>query len=152
MKKFVYLLIIPAIYFNFCSSNKHQNSNEKGEDRLGVADTTSDPLIHLDISKSYSTKRIFIQDIADIEYVALERSGDNFFSGPIIAITQDKYIGYSTDKGTVFIFAKDGRIIKSFNHQGGGPQEYFRLNGLVYDILTDELFISDIKHMENSYV
>lgn len=143
-----------CIFLNGCLS-KDQNSEGKGGEektvksgnRFEVADDTfglENTVIHLDISKSHPSKKVVIQDIANVEYVALERKGNNFFIGPIVAITKDKLIGYSSKEGTITVFARNGQILKMINHQGRGPHEYYRLNGLAYDSITNELFVSNI--------
>lgn len=154
--KRAFFFIALAIFLNGCLS-KNQNSEVKGGkaktvksgNRFDVADDTfglENAVIHLDISKFYPSKKIVIQDIANVEYIALERKDSNFFTGPIVAITEDKFIGYSSKEGTITIFAKTGQILKIINHQGRGPQEYYRLNGLAYDSINNELFVSDILH------
>jgi len=156
----------------FCCSSANQKSAEspinfekeattasfnlpnKGENKANIPYTGlnsvnskfihEDSAIHLNLSKSYPSKKLAIQDIADVEYIALAKSGNNIFEGKITAITEDEILGFNYKGGDIFVFDKKGQILNIINHLGNGPNEYSRINGLTYDNMKDEIFVNDM--------
>jgi len=100
----------------------------------------------IDLSENYPKKEILLQDIADIEYVALETTDDVIISaGSNIAYISDEYIVIrDIIQNTIFIFNREGKIISHFNRHGQGPQEY--IGGIakcVVDGKNEEIFVID---------
>ncbi len=120
------LLIISILLLISCSSKKQQS---------GI------PVI--DVTKTYPEKEIVLQDIADVEYIPLETRDDVLLSrtGKVIYSSKDLIIARNLKEGDVFVFNGKGKIISSFNHTGQGAMEYIKLNSVMYNPLTKEIFI-----------
>jgi hypothetical protein len=98
----------------------------------------------IDILKSYPEKNISLQSAADIEYVALETSDDVLLGNlPFLNYISDNYIVVWEELGNIFIFNRNGEIIKRINNRGLGPGEYSIIRSLVFDEKTEEIFVYD---------
>ena len=100
----------------------------------------------IDLSESYPKKEILLQDIADIEYVALETTDDVIISaGSDIAYISDEYIVIrDIIQNSIFVFNREGKIRNHFNRIGNSAQEY--IGGIakcVVDGKNDEIFVID---------
>jgi len=106
--------------------------------------TTELPVI--DISKNYPTKKIHLQDVADIEYIPLETTNDILLSGNCrVVYFSDKYLVIrDVTQRCVFIFDRNGKIITHLNQSGQGDKEYNNIAGVVFDEKNEEIFIVDI--------
>ena len=105
----------------------------------------NDAFSTIDISKKYPNKEVSLQDIADIEYVALETTDtillDEYCK---ISYISDKYIvAYQSAKGDIFIFYRNGKISSHFNHKGQSGREYASIIDIVFDEVNDEIFVFD---------
>jgi hypothetical protein len=147
--KILFLIILTSFLLSCSVSEKKSKQNSKVLDKKKTSKfnaplKNTNQILNLDINKSYPSKKIAIQDIANVEYVVLEKKDNKFFAGRIISVTEDKIIGSNYSDGTIFIFSRDGKIINTFNHQGKGPNEYTMNRGVVYDGSTEELFVNDM--------
>lgn len=98
-----------------------------------------------DFSKNYPQKKMRLQDMADIEYVALETTDDILLGGSsTLSAVTDKYIlVHEVQRGDIFLFdRKTGKLFSYFNHQGQSGQEYFWImNGTVLDEKKEEIYV-----------
>lgn len=104
--------------------------------------TSSLPII--DISKKYPSKEKILQDIADIEYIALETKDDILLSGrPMLSAVSDQYILIHETLGDIFLFDRKGKIYSHFNHKGPSSQEYAWIgsSGTILDEKNEEIFV-----------
>lgn len=98
----------------------------------------------MDISKRYPSKEKILQDIADIEYIALETTDDILLSGrPMLSAISDKYILIHETLGDIFLFDRKGKIYSHFNHKGPSNQEYAWIgsSGTILDEKNEEIFV-----------
>jgi hypothetical protein len=149
--------VLCCFFTNKKSEKKFTNSGKKATadsftspNKADIFNTDRDTLIHknntihFNLSKLYSSRTIAIQDFADIEYIALKRTDNNIFEGTIASFSQDKIIGYNRKGGNIFEFDRTGKIKLIINKQGKGPGEYLRINGLIYDKKSNEIFVNDM--------
>ena len=110
---------------------------------------TGELLDVIDISKNYPKKEIHIQDIADIEYIALETTDEVLLSqASFLSYVSDKYIVIRDGaQSEVFIFNRNGTIASHFNRRGQGGEEYTMLREIVFDEKNEEIFILDIRRI-----
>ena len=102
-------------------------------------------LVILDVSKSYPEKEILLSDIADITYVQLDDSNEDFiFSGNVGAVSTNYIIGADFRKGDILFFSKEGKPISKFNHKGGGPEDYTQLMSIMYHEISNDLYTHDM--------
>ena len=103
-------------------------------------------LIVIDVTKDYPEKKIYIQDIAKVEYIPLETNDNTLIRSTSWRIhVSDDYIiiRNPNDQGDVFVFDGKGKSKFSFNHKGQGPEEYNSIGSLAFDEKAKELFIFD---------
>jgi hypothetical protein len=100
----------------------------------------------IDISKKYPGKIITVQDIAGIEYVPLETTDKVLIDKDkqIISISDNRIVVCNYQRGDIFIFGRDGKVVSNFNHVGGSGEEYTWVQQFIYDEKNRELFVSDI--------
>ena len=124
----VYVLLLIMVFS--CKSDNKQLSN------------SDIPVI--DLLKNYPKKEIHLQEIADIEYVALETTDDVLLgeSFCIIFHVSDEYILISDRRqAEIFVFNRDGKIITHFNRKGQRDSEYTSINLAVFDEKKEEIFV-----------
>ncbi|MDR2010532.1 MAG: 6-bladed beta-propeller [Bacteroidales bacterium] len=127
MRRITVLFFILFIYG--CGSNSAKESNS------GI------PVI--DISKKYPEKTLYIQDIADVEYV-LPETADVMLdaSAEAVYVSDKRIVAINRLFGDVFIFSRDGKMLSRFNPGDQGRDEY--IIQTVYDEKYKELYIYSI--------
>ena len=110
----------------------------------GSKEITDDPVM-VNVRGSYSKKQIKLQDIFDLEYVALE-STDDFICGGAVKDISDRYIAVTNENndGDIFIFDRNGNGLKKINHRGQGPGEYIHAGCITLDEVNNEMIISSV--------
>jgi hypothetical protein len=127
--KLITLLSINLIFLYACGSgNKSQQTGN---------------LPVIDLSKNHPKKELILQEIATVEYVALETTNDVLLGQRSrLSHVSDRYIVVASEDG-VYVFSRDGKIISHFNHRGQGPREYNFGGNFVFDEYAEEVFIFD---------
>lgn len=121
----IYLYPIVTLFLFSCnSSDRKENS-----------------LISFDVLENYPEKELFIDDIADIEYVTIDVSDDFLYSGALLAFTENLIVAKNYHNGDILMFSKDGKPVNKFNKQGNGPGEYPFIYNSIYDDVNNELFL-----------
>ena len=102
----------------------------------------------IDFSKVYPKKEIRLQDIADIEYIALETTDDVLLSDKAtLSYVSDKYILlHEPLRGDIYVFHRTGKIYSHFNHKGQSGREYAWMEsaGTVFDEKNEEIFVCSL--------
>ena len=134
-----------GLYVLFCtlilgaSCTRQKNANNLTEKHLWT----------IDVTKKYPTKDIYLQDIADIEYIPLETNDSILWKGREIRYMDEEYImGASGDMG-VYFHDRTGKALHSFQRKGSGPQEYTGFTQIQYDKEHDEIYI---KSFDDKYL
>ena len=119
--------------FAGCSSNKRSKAE----------------LACIDITKNYPEKEIFLTDIADITYLYLNSDDDDYlYSGSISYLTKNTVVVYSRISGDILFFSRDGIPKSRFNRKGQGPEEYVNALGIIYDEVTDDVFVNRMRDIQ----
>jgi hypothetical protein len=125
---------IIKLFCIFCSLSVLQTGCTKN-------DTTK--LITIDVTKNYPEKKLFLQDIAEVEYLSLE-TDENYLSSFISGISESFVIGGNhVEKSFVFFDRKTGNPVSKISRYGNGPEEYNLPAASVYSEADDEFFILD---------
>ena len=104
-----------------------------------------DTFITVDVSKKYPKKELILQDIMDVEYVALESADEFLCQGVVLSVGKEiMLIKNRIHDGDIFIFNRNGTGVKKINRQGQGPGEYVFLIRVFLDEEYGEIFIDDI--------
>ena len=104
-----------------------------------IGDNTNIPV--LNVTKSYPSKNISLQDIADVVYIPLEtKEGfliDRFFR--IQYIDEDIFVTNNREE-IMFFDSKTGKALHSFNRYGRGPGEYTGIGSIAVDKRNNEMY------------
>ena len=112
----------------------------------GCSQSKQDGLPYIDASKNYPEKEIILTDIADISYLRINSDSDDYlYSGSIRSITKNTIVIYDRSSGSVLFFSKEGNPKSRFNRRGNGPEEYYDAVHIIYDEITDDVFVSDMR-------
>ena len=100
--------------------------------------------ITIDITDNYPLKELILQDIMDVEYIALETNETFICQGFVQNIGKNIILvrNYNRD-GDIFIFNRKGKALKKINHLGQGGEEYTFILGITLDEDNNEMFIND---------
>ena len=103
----------------------------------------SDTFITVNLRASYPKKELILQDFIDLEYIALETGGDFYTQGVVQAIGKDIIVVKNwVNDGDIFIFDRNGKGLRKFNHLGNGPGEYVFILGIALDEDNNEMFVN----------
>jgi hypothetical protein len=95
----------------------------------------------LDVTKSYPSKNIILQDIADVDYIPLETK-DGYLIASYLPIQYiDEEIFVTNNREEIMIFDRQtGKALHSFNRFGRGPGEYTGISSIAVDRNKKEMF------------
>jgi len=92
----------------------------------------TDDLITVDVTKSYPKKELIIQDLMDVEYIALETNDEFVTSANIQAIGKEVIILTNTRRdGDIFIFDRKGKGLRKINRYGQAGNEYTNIQQII---------------------
>ena len=134
MKKLYTITLLLASMLLSCGGGKGEAQKQK----------VSDGLWTFDVTKEYPTKEIYIQDIADVDYIPLETNDSILWRGrEVLYLDEDYIVGANRNNGVYFHDGK-GKALNMFNKMGQGPKEYSDMYKVQYDKKSDEIYINDM--------
>ena len=93
-KSVVYLTVILSIVLTGCG---------------GVHKQSTDDFISVDVIKKYPQKELILQDLFDVEYIALETNDDFLTQGVVLSVGKDVLlVKNNIADGDIFIFDRTG--------------------------------------------
>ncbi len=139
MKKILFL-IVTIFIISACGTNQTKNESSGNH-------TENFNVIHpykIDLTEKYAEKKICLNDIANIEYIALETKDDILIDDVFGMGIFDSCIVISNfNKGDFLFFDMKGKFLTRFNRKGGSGEEYKRVFKWVYDNENQEIFVYD---------
>lgn len=111
----------------------------------GGSQPQTDACITVDVTADYPEKELYIQDMADVEYVPLETT-DTFITHGIVKGVSKSLIVTTNwgGSGDIFLFDRStGKGIRKINHKGQSGQEYVSATDVLPDEERNELFVMD---------
>ena len=114
----------------------------------GGSNQSTDNLIIVDVTKSYSSKKeLILQDFMDVEYIALETNDDFLNQGFVQDIGKEMILVRNRNNdGDIFIYDKNGKAIRKINRKGGSGEEYVGIYNMTLDESNEEFFVNDISN------
>lgn len=103
----------------------------------------------IDLTIKYPEKAIVLQDVADVDYIPLQKTGIFPVQGRSCNYFSDRtFITANRPEGDIFIFnTNDGSLRFRFNRKGDRDNQYSMIQELAYDEKAGEIFVIDnIKH------
>ena len=124
-----------------CGSNKKSDYQKEDSDAITIPDT----FITIDVSKKYPLKELILQDIMDVEYIALESTDEFLCQGVVQAIGKEIILVKNViNDGDIFIFDRNGKGLRKFNRKGQGAEEYiFNLSAFLDDN-NGEIYVDEV--------
>ena len=102
------------------------------------------PWTNIDLSGSIPKEERILQDLFEVEYVALETTDSFLTRGFIEAVSPHLLITYDYNEGCLSLFDRaTGKGIRQIKRQGQGPEEFTSPSNVIIDEKQEELFISD---------
>lgn len=98
--------------------------------------------------EDYPETNIRLSDLSDALYIPLETKEDLLLrqrgtcEGNEYFLTDD-CIYAQEEQGALYIFKRDGKLIREIKRQGGGPEEYIYISSYAVDTLRKEIFVQD---------
>lgn len=106
-------------------------------------------LAYIDVTQNYPEKNILLTDIANVDYMYLNSDDDDFlYSGTINSITEHTVSVYDYPSGSILLFSRDGTPKSRFNRKGQGPEEYVNARSVIYDEVSDEVFVNTMRDIQ----
>ena len=134
MKRLYTITLLLASMLLSCGGGKGEAQKQK----------VSDGLWTFDVTKEYPTKEIYIQDIADVDYIPLETNDSILWRGREVLYLDDDYIVGANRNNGVYFHDGKGKALNMFNKMGQGPKEYLDMYKVQYDKKSDEIYINDM--------
>ena len=99
-------------------------------------------MMTIDMEKSYPKKELAINDIWEMEYIALETDSLFLVSGGQPQHVGENKLGFVDNRtgNLLFFDVKTGKKAFCINRKGAGPEEYKSVGALVMDEKTGEIF------------
>lgn len=99
-------------------------------------------MMTIDVEKSYPKKELAINDIWEMEYIALETDSLFLVSGGQPQHVGENKLGFVDNRtgNLLFFDAKTGKKAFCINRKGAGPEEYKSVGALVMDEKAGEIF------------
>lgn len=99
-------------------------------------------MMTIDMEKSYPKKELAINDIWEMEYIALETDSLFLVSGGQPQHVGENKLGFVDNRtgNLLFFDAKTGKKVFCINRKGAGPEEYKSVGALVMDEKAGEIF------------
>lgn len=148
MKKILYC--IAALIITVSCVNRRAQNSEMLSKSNGVADSTvnaaDNPISFnsVDLDKSYPSKRVTLEEIAEVRYVALE-TNDQSIIGTIngIALRDSLIVITDTEQDEILFFTDNGRFISKISHKGAGPEDYIGICNSCVDFDRKVVYVED---------
>ena len=141
MKRVNTITVILLILTTGCGGNRKSKSQNDDFSTVAIADT----FITVDVTKKYPKKELILQDIMDVEYIALESTDEFLFQGVVQAIGKEIILGRNIiNDGDIFIFDRNGKGLRKINRKGQGPGEYILNLSVFLDEGNGEIYVDEV--------
>ena len=126
--KHIFLLLCLLVVICSCK----QKNNETTE------------IIVVNVAKDYPSKNIFLQDIADIEYIPIASSDSFLVNSSFSQISEEGIVARGGKAGEILLFDNKGQKLQGhICRRGQGPEEYTAVIANIVDWKRKEVFIAD---------
>lgn len=152
----ILLLLSTCLTASSCSGTKKESASSGTEKETEVTDIPAQgPTWYegeipftFDVKENYPETNIRLSDLSDALYIPLETNDTLLLKqrgtceGNEYLFTND-LIYAQEEQSTLYVFRKDGSLVRKIDHRGGGPGEYSYISSYAVDTLRKEIFIQD---------
>ena len=104
----------------------------------------SDDLITVDVTANYPQIELNLQDVMDVEYIALETTDDFLCQGLVLDVGKEMILVRNLiNDGDIFIFNRKGKAVRKINRMGQSGEDYVSYGRVMLDEENNEIFIDD---------
>ena len=109
----------------------------------GRSNQSTDDLIVIDVTESYSTKKeLILQDFMDVEYIALETNDEFLNQGVVMDIGKEIIaVKNQVNDGNIYVYDRKGNALRKINRRGQSGEEYINISSLILDEDNKEMFV-----------
>jgi hypothetical protein len=133
MNRGIIILVIFLLVLIGCGGNR-QSGNE------------SEDFITVDVKATYPKKELILQDFMDVEYIALETTGEFLCQGIVVAVGKEIIlVKNQLNDGDIFVFDRNGKGLRKINRKGRGGQEYLSVGEVILDEDNNEIFVNSVR-------
>lgn len=110
----------------------------------GRTNETTTKTIIVDVEKDFPQKEIYLQDIADIEYIPIATSDSALVNSTPSTVSNEGIVTRGGKVGEILIFDAKGQHLQGrICRRGQGPEEYNAIIFKIIDWKRKEVFIAD---------
>lgn len=110
----------------------------------GRTNETTTKTIIVDVEKDFPQKEIYLQDIADIEYIPIATSDSALVNSTPSTVSNEGIVTRGGKVGEILIFDAKGQHLQGrICRRGQGPEEYNAIIFKIVDWKRKEVFIAD---------
>lgn len=137
MKRVIFIILVSAAFLACNQKNQQINDKTENTDKSKI-------LLNINLSKTYPERRIFMQDIANVEYVPLETL-NNSLIGIVYeyAVFDSCIVMCNISNGEILFFDRKGKFLSNFSRKGASGAEYTCISSWLYDSHSKEIYILD---------
>jgi len=148
MKRNSSMMVVILILLAGCGGSRKSNTSNDDSNSVSSRDT----FITVDVSKQYPKKELILQDIMDVEYIALESSDEFVCQGIVLYIGKEiMLVRNRIEDGIIFIFDRNGKGLRKINRRGQGPEEYLEYYWCLLDEDNGEIYVNQNMRPINVY-
>lgn len=147
------------LFITFClitsCSGVQKNSDKLADAEQETKKTSPVPVwyegeipIVFDAKENYPETNIRLSDLSDALYIPLSTSDSVLLrlrgtcEGNEYLLTND-LIYVEEEQTSIYVFRRDGSLVREIRHRGGGPGEYSYISSYAVDTLRKEIFVHD---------
>ena len=109
----------------------------------GCKKNTSNDLIVFDVNMNVPVKTLDIEDVADIEYLVLDVTDDDYLFTTFASMSDSYVICRGARREFLFFSRTTGKPVSKISRYGNGPGEYTTPAVVVYSEEKDDFFMID---------
>lgn len=110
----------------------------------GKTTETGTSVLVVDVAKDYPPQEIWIQDIAEVEYLPMATTDSTLVNGTPSLVSEEGIVARGARPGEILLFDAKGQRLKGrICRRGQGPEEYSAVIFNIVDWKRKEVFIAD---------
>lgn len=144
LPKILFITFLVGCTLVSCTAKSDKTDTEETGSSNGKKTFTGIPTVDLQVE--YPLKEIYLQDIADIEYIPLETNVNSIITNiPRLFMNDETIVTYDYKTKNIVLFDRKGKYLHSFNRTGGSGEEYRTIYNICVDFDSNEVYVYDYR-------